>query len=326
VPRSDFATSFLCLKIMTTDFQKILVGVDLSQGDWLASDPTSTSSHFACDRAIEVAKVTGARLHYLATLNLDERTKRLLETSNPQEDNVVTKARDAMVAIVQSAASAGVRATYDVVLGRTRTELAEAARSGGYDLMMLGTRQLGALKSFLMGSITLELLRTSPCPVWVVKPSDMPGPRRILVATDFSPVCYELFDRAAQIASLFGAKLDVVHVVATHRSHFLKFSSLSSEAQQQEQQERVAQSRESLDELLLRPSAKGLASPPTLHLLEGSPSQIVREQVDALDIDLLALGTVGKPGVSGMVIGTTAQNILPSLSCSLLTMRPEHLG
>lgn len=310
----------------TCSVKKILVGVDLSQGDWLASDPSVTSSHFACDQSIEVAKATGAKLHYLATLNLDERTKRLLEESNPQEDNVISMAREAMVGIVQSAASAGVQATYDVVLGRTRSELVEAAREGKHDLMMLGTRHHGVVASLLLGSTTLDLLRTSPCPLWVVKPCDSSTPRRILVATDFSDLCHALVDRAAELAGLFGAELHIVHVFPTQKHHFLQFSSIAAEAIEAQNEQCRADGRAKLEGLLKRPTVASLAVAPQLHLLDGTPSQAIQERVTALDIDLLVMGTVRHAGVSQMVVGTTAQNILPSLSCSLLSMRPEHLN
>lgn len=307
-------------------FQNILVGVDLSQGDWLASDPGSTSSHFACDQAVELAKATGGKLHYLATLDLDERTKRLLEESNPQEDNVVKMARSALQAVVDDAFRADIDATSKVVLGRSRSELADAARSGKHDVMMLGTKQHGVLASLLLGSTTLELLHTSPCPVWIVKPCESAKPRRILVATDFSDVCNALVDRAAELSGHFGAELHIVNVFPTQKHHFLQFSSISAEEVETQNEQHRAEGRAGLDGLLQRPAVAALDTPPSLHLLEGTPSQAILEQVTALDIDLLVMGTVRHPGVSQMVIGTTAQNLLPSLSCSLLTMRPEHIG
>ncbi|MGI9456113.1 MAG: universal stress protein [Aeoliella sp.] len=306
-------------------FQNILVGVDLSQGDWLAADEGESSSQSACEQAIQLSKATGAKLHFLATLDLDERTKRLIEESGSEEDTVVGMAKKALRRFTEQASKAGVSATSNVVLGRSRSELAERAKSAEHDLVMVGTRDHGVLSGLLLGSTSLELLRTSPCPLWVAKPSASPTPKRILVATNFSPVCHALVNVGAELAQKFDSELHVVHVVSTHRKRFLQFSSVPPDEVEAEHREQLAAGRQQLDELADRPAVAVLDPPPTLHLLEGRTSQVIQEQVTNLGIDLLLMGTVAWSGVPGMLLGSTAQNLLPQLTCSLLTMRPDEL-
>jgi universal stress protein E len=40
-------------------------------------------------------------------------------------------------------------------------------------------------------------------------------------------------------------------------------------------------------------------------------------------IDLVAMGTIGRKGLMGVMIGNTAERILPELSCSLLAVKPK---
>lgn len=52
--------------------------------------------------------------------------------------------------------------------GRPATELAEQART--LDLLVVGTRRRGRIRRFVLGSVSGELVRTSPCPVLVLPP------------------------------------------------------------------------------------------------------------------------------------------------------------
>ena len=60
-----------------------------------------------------------------------------------------------------------------------------------------------------------------------------------------------------------------------------------------------------------------------LHLLHGKPDDQIPDCVDELEIDVLVMGTLARTGISGFVIGNTAENILQSISCSLVAMKPE---
>jgi nucleotide-binding universal stress UspA family protein len=41
------------------------------------------------------------------------------------------------------------------------------------------------------------------------------------------------------------------------------------------------------------------------------------------DIDLLVMGTVCRTGISGFLIGNTAEEVLNQIDCSVLTVKPE---
>lgn len=302
---------------------KILVGVDLSHGDWLASDELDSSANCAYEQAVELAKAVGGQVHFLATLDLDERTKYLLEHSSSEDDTVLVKAQHALDHLEAAAAERGVATTSSIVLGRARVEIADYARQDRSDLVVIGTRVQGILSGMLLGSTSLELLHSSPSPLWIAKPGAKVPPTKILVATNFSPVCNALLDLGAYVAGLFDAELHLMHVVETSRRPFLQFSGLDPAAVEAELAERAQNARQQIDELLTRPAVKALQTQPTVHLPDGKPSQLIQEQVEALDIDLLLMGTIAWSGVPGLLMGSTAQNLLPHLTCSLLTMRPE---
>jgi len=40
--------------------------------------------------------------------------------------------------------------------------------------------------------------------------------------------------------------------------------------------------------------------------------------------DLIVMGTVGGSGLSGMLIGNTAEKVIAPINCSILTVKPEN--
>jgi nucleotide-binding universal stress UspA family protein len=54
-----------------------------------------------------------------------------------------------------------------------------------------------------------------------------------------------------------------------------------------------------------------------------TPEDTIPEFVVAHGIDLVVMGTVGRSGISGMLIGNTAERVLRTLPCSVLAVKPE---
>lgn len=307
-------------------FSNILVGVDLSKGDWLASASGDTPSHFACEQAVALAaaaKKAGhqqPKVHFVAALDLDERTKRLIAESPADEQTVVRLAEQAIKLQVAEASKQGVVASYSVELGPPATVLVQLAGSEAHDLVILGTRKMGLISGMLMGSTAISLLANRKAPVWVVKPSDTDRPRRLLVATDFSPMCQQLLEYGINLAKLFNADLHVTHVAEDAKRPYLQFSQVDEAAVQRSHQKVLDTAREKLDAIAASEAASQLSKPLATHLREGVPSQVIVEQTNELEIDLLLIGAVAWGGVPGLVMGSTARQMLTSLDCSLLTL------
>jgi nucleotide-binding universal stress UspA family protein len=67
----------------------------------------------------------------------------------------------------------------------------------------------------------------------------------------------------------------------------------------------------------------GISGEMVIHHLHGKPDDKIPECVDETEIDVLVMGTLARTGISGFVIGNTAENILQSINCSLVAMKPE---
>ncbi len=142
--------------------------------------------------------------------------------------------------------------------------------------------------------------------------------QRILVATDFSETSKVALQQATELASIFQARLDVLHVVeepfgyvaSTHgylpeADAFLE--SLSNAARIQLHQ---VLTPEEIQQWQAR-----------LSLRTGTPyAEIVRYAKDH-QIDLIVLGTHGRGPLSHMMLGSVAEKVVRYAACPVLTVR-----
>jgi nucleotide-binding universal stress UspA family protein len=61
---------------------------------------------------------------------------------------------------------------------------------------------------------------------------------------------------------------------------------------------------------------------PATHLHRGNPSIIIPQHVRELGADLLVMGTVGRSGIAGFLIGNTAERVLAEVECPILAIKP----
>ena len=64
-------------------------------------------------------------------------------------------------------------------------------------------------------------------------------------------------------------------------------------------------------------------SPHGVHLLPGDRVQAIPDFALQRGIDLIVMGTVGRTGVSGVVMGNTAEKVLRRVRCSVLAVKPH---
>ena len=59
------------------------------------------------------------------------------------------------------------------------------------------------------------------------------------------------------------------------------------------------------------------------YLMKGQAGKEIPRLVEQLSIDLIVMGTVGRTGIPGLIIGNTAEKVLGAVDCSVLTLKPE---
>ena len=100
--------------------------------------------------------------------------------------------------------------------GEPAESLARVARDHDAELLVVGSRGLGELRTALLGSVSTELLRTAPCPVVVVPPGltlpfPHPGLGPTVCGVDGSDRARDVLRLGADLAGRLGAELLAVH-------------------------------------------------------------------------------------------------------------------
>lgn len=59
------------------------------------------------------------------------------------------------------------------------------------------------------------------------------------------------------------------------------------------------------------------------HLVRGRPSDLIVSFAQDNDVGLLVMGTVGRTGIPGLLIGNTAERVIDLVRCSILALKPQ---
>jgi universal stress protein E len=296
-------------------FKNILVGVDLCSGERLVADSLPPPSAQAVERALWLAKLNGAKVTLAYSLDVVERTQQLIRESG-ESSTVLNQARRALTTIAENFQEQGVEASFEILLGKSWVELIRLVLRQSHDLVIVGTRNLAAVSRALLGSTGMKLLRKCPCPVWVTRPSDQPQLASVLVAHDLTHVGTRALQLGASLSELQQASLHVLHALEHPEYHDMPPSHTPAEAIAQRRAAAGCQIEEEL-------RGFEFAHSPEIVLADGEPSAAILEYIHAHAIDLVVMGTIARSGLSGVIMGNTAERLLPSVPCSILAVKPD---
>ena len=139
-------------------FHNILVAVD-----------DSPSANQALTQAIDLAESEPTRLTLMTGvvevsptvyLMAGEETARLIENAQAEAEAILSRARDRI--------PADLPVTTVLSTKPIRSSLIRQIKEGGHDLVVMGSRGRGAVRSTLLGSVSHYVLHHSPVPVLIV--------------------------------------------------------------------------------------------------------------------------------------------------------------
>lgn len=176
------------------------------------------------------------------------------------------------------------------------------------------------LKTF-MPSEDWKLLRFCPCPVLIVKSTEPWAGGVILAAIDAgnSDVNHRVLhagivSHGYDIAKMIGGTL---HMMSAHPCPEL----LSADPVYHLSESIQAMYQEHCRAL----QAEYDISDEHLHIVEGPAESLIPSVAERLRVSLTVIGSVARSGLSGALIGNTAENILDSLSSDVLVLKPEDV-
>jgi nucleotide-binding universal stress UspA family protein len=224
----------------------------------------------------------------------------------------------------------------EVLVGRTYLEAIRAVLKNGHDLVIKPAENPNWTQR-LFGSDDLDLLRKCPCPVWLMKPPEKSNYSNIVAAVDFDPkntstsadLNREIVQLSASLALSDFAALHLVHAwegfaAATLLSRGdVRLESVTDYVEKEQEQHRngLHLLAEQLRDWLGDEAYTYLS--PDFHLPKGPARKVIPPLAAQLRADLVVMGTVARSGISGLIIGNTAEAIIDELSCSVLAVKPS---
>lgn len=226
--------------------------------------------------------------------------------------------------------------TLTVVEGKCFLEVIRAVLRDGHDLVIKPAENPDFMER-LFGSDDMHLLRKCPCPVWLIKADEKPNYRCIMAALDFDPGEQasieqgpnpQIIELATSLAGLDFTELHFVHAWnAPGEMLFQVWSDTpetSSVSYTEGERARHQAVMDALDHAIherVGDKAYDYLSP-QFHLRQGPAPRVIPAMAKQLQADLVVMGTLGRTGISGLIIGNTAEAILDQLTCSVLAIKP----
>ena len=137
--------------------RKILVPVDGSE-----------NSLRAAELAAEMANVYGAGIEYLYVVDLEGVLAHRKSTENSVLEEAVAAGKEVLNKVLETAPSA-IPARGRCVSGDAPQAILQAAVEADADLIVMGSRGLGAFRAAILGSVSSYVLEHATCPVTLVK-------------------------------------------------------------------------------------------------------------------------------------------------------------
>lgn len=317
-----------------TRSEVVLVGVD-----------GSAASLHALDWATAYARRVGWALHIVCSYSLPSFTAASLDGGYAALDDSTIQegAKAVLVEAEARVADAGVRATTEVATGDAAGVLVEL--SADYGLAVVGTRGRGGFTERLLGTVSSALPAHAQCPVVVVplraennrgvswsdqgesggsaaqaEPSTVaPGVaeirevRRIVVGVDGSPQAERALQHAIAQAKAWGAELTAVTGVPVGNPGMLAWLPSTIDREQV-----LADIAAGMDVLIDRYEVENPGLRIRRIVLDGTGAELLTEFSTASD--LIVVGSRGRGGFRGLLLGSTSQAVLHHSACPVLVV------
>jgi nucleotide-binding universal stress UspA family protein len=213
-----------------------------------------------------------------------------------------------------------------------------------FDLLIKPSRNEGLIGK-VFGCNDMEYLRQCPCPVWLINPESHENTQNpsVIAAVDVDRNYPEaerdtreqlnlaVVSAAVTLAMAKGCSLKIVSIWPVpsesrlRHSAYIKQSSDDVNAYVKELGDTHKQNLDAFMTSILKNLGKEVIeyiSPESI-AIKGNPREMLPTYANQVNAELVVMGTIARVGISGLIIGNTAENILYRLNQSVLAIKPE---
>ena len=254
-------------------------------------DPT-VDEQPAFERALQSALMTGTRLHLYTCLT----------TADAGEDRAAAeKARgEYLESLVRRCNESGVEAEQELEWAEDWSgQAVRAAARCSASMVFKNSFEHRDVQREMRPTSDFTLLRLSPCPVLLVKDKRDWSHRRVLAAIN----CQSTDDEHIKLNNLIISFAQNFTEAYGSDAHFVNAYSDANHPPE------VAQL-----------SAMCGAPPEHIHVVKDRAAQAITATANSLEVDLIIIGTVGRTGIKGRVVGNTSERVLDHTGADILVV------
>jgi nucleotide-binding universal stress UspA family protein len=216
--------------------------------------------------------------------------------------------------------------TITVARGKVSLELIRQAIRQRNDLVIKTARGTERGRRVFFGTTAMHLIRKCPCPVWLVSPTPLRERPRIVAAVDpqseggGTKLAVRILDHARALTRHLGGELHVVHAWYPAAAGLLR-SRVSADELHTYITDVEHSARSALEDVLAIAPRSDV--PEVHHLLRGEPQEVIPEFAAREGVDAIVMGSLGRGGIAGLLIGEMAEEILSRVQCGVFCVKPD---
>lgn len=277
----------------------------------------SARSDRAIRRATLLAKVYGSPLTMVHVID-DDQPKRIVKAEREASSVLLSEQARSLREID------GVDCDYRIILGNAFEGIAKAAEEINTDLLVIGPHRRQALKDVFVGTTAERSIRASSLPILMVNGVPAACYRHVLVAVDFSDCSAAAVLVVTDLGLERHAVVSVVHVFdAPGAGLTSRLSFTEDEANEflfDMEQGAIVELEAFLGSLKFDPVRRIVKHNNTS---VASTICVVAQEISA---DLVVVGTHGRSGVSKLILGSVAEEVLRTGNCDVLAVPPSAIS
>jgi nucleotide-binding universal stress UspA family protein len=258
-------------------------------------------------------------VHVVETPRLYQRILSPVQSRLRSVDEACDLAAERCRALLSAPYLNGVSIDYQVRTGTPFVDLIDAARIAHADVILLGHQARPGAQRLLLGSTAERVLRKSTIPVLIAKQAFAQSPASILVPTDLSEGSEPALEIAARLASCWGARLTLLHVIEpVAQADVWPLDASKVELFLAEPEDLEPEWQTALENIPLN----GVNF--ERHTVKGSAAVEITRIGRELGAGLIVMGTHGRSGLVHALLGSVAEQVTRDAQCSVLTIRPRE--
>lgn len=281
----------------------------------------------ALDRALWLAKALDADLTLMTTTwdsYGDHSSKLGNDTKNSIREALIARAQAWLDSFVSLPECAEINISTEVHWQKHLHDAAlESLRNNVFDLVIKATHKHGLLDR-LFSHTDWNIMRHCPAPVLMVKSATPWKHNRILASIDSTSeerghklLNDNILSFSEHLTDHFETDL---HIANCYPMVAVAFAMVPEVTPPEGIQDYVTEQHK---EATAQWAKKFNVHEDHIHIKEGDADQVIPDIVASISADVVVVGTVGRDGMSGVLIGNTAESLVDKVNCDILVIKPQ---